>query len=251
VRIALGASWARVLRQLVTEGCVLAAIGGLAGLPLAYAGLRFLIAGGPESLVRNHQIRLDTRALLFTAAVVLASAILAGLPPAWRILQAQIASGLREGGRGLTVGHHRFRSALVMGQVALALVLLVGSGLLIRSFQRLLDVNPGFNPRNLVTISTQLPAAARTPEQRTAVFRAMRDQLAAVPGVVNVAAVSRLPLMGRSLGSWVFVEGKSMPGAPTPDVEYRVATGSYFATWDPRAPAGFFDDHDDANPQCC
>ena len=248
VRIALGASWARLLRQLLTEGFVLAAIGGLAGLPLAYAGLRFLIASGPESLVRNHQIRLDTRALLFTAAAVLASAILAGLPPAWRVLRAQIADGLREAGRGFTVGHHRVGSALVMGQVALALVLLVGSGLLIRSFQRLLDVKLGFNPHNLVTISTQLPAAARTPEQRTAVFRAMRDQLAAVPGVVGVAAVSRLPLTGRSLGSWVFVEGKSMPGAPAAEVEYRVATGSYFATMGIPLRAGrLFDDHDDAN----
>jgi putative ABC transport system permease protein len=146
------------------------------------------------------------------------------------------------------VGHHRVRSALVMGQVALALVLLVGSGLLIRSFQRLLEVNPGFNPRNLVTISTQVPAAARTPEQRTAVFRAMRNQLAAVPGVVSVAAVSRLPLLGRSLGSWVFVEGKSMPGTPTADVEYRVATGNYFAAMGIPLRAGrLFDDHDDAN----
>jgi predicted permease len=248
VRIALGASWSRLLRQLLTEGFVLAAVGGLAGLPLAYAGLRFLISSGPQSLVRNHAIRLDTRALLFTAAIVLASAVLAGLPPAWRILRAQIADALREAGRGLTLGHHRVRSALVMGQVALALVLLVGSGLLIRSFQKLLDVNPGFNPRNLVTISTQVPAAARTPGQRTAVFRAMRDQLGATPGVVSVAAVSRLPLMGRSLGSWVFVEGKSMPGAPAPDVEYRVASGSYFATMGIPLRAGrLFDDHDDAN----
>jgi putative ABC transport system permease protein len=207
-----------------------------------------LVASGPDSLVRNHHIQLDARALFFTAAIVLASAVGAGLPPAWRVLRVEIGHALREAGRGLTAGHHGFRSALVAGQVALALVLLVGSGLLIRSFQRLLEVNPGFDPHNLVTISTQVPAGARTPEQRTSVYRTMRDRLVEIPGVANVAAVSRLPLLGRSLGSWVFVEGKSMPGAPTADIEYRVATPSYFPTMGIPLRAGrLYDDHDDAN----
>ena len=248
VRIALGAGWARLLRQLLTEGVVLAALGGAAALPLAYFGLRFLIASGPQSLMGNHNIHLDERALFFTAGVVLAAAVGAGLPPAWRVLRVEIGRPLRQAGRGLTAGHHGVRAALVAGQVALALVLLVGSGLLIRSFQRLLDVNPGFNPHNLVTISTQLPAGARTPAQRTSVYSTMRDRLLVVPGVANVAAVSRLPLLGRSLGSWVFVEGKSTPGAPTADIEYRVATPSYFATMGIPLRAGrLFDDHDDAN----
>jgi len=247
VRIAMGASWARLLRQLLTEGLVLAALGGAAGLPLAYLGLRFLIASGPESLVRNHDIQLDARALLFTTTIALAAALLSGLPPAWRV-RAEIGHALRQSGRGLTVGHHRVRAVLVAGQVALALVLLVGSGLLIRSFQRLLDVNPGFNPQNLVTISTQLPAGARTPEQRTSVYRSMRDRLLEVPGAAGVAAVSRLPLLGRSLGSWVFVEGKSTPGTPTADVEYRVATANYFATMGIPLRAGrLYDDRDDVN----
>ena len=248
VRTALGASWPRLLRQLLTEGLVLAAVGGAAGLPLAYAGLRFLIASGPESLLRNRQIQLDVRALFFTAAIVLGAAILAGLPPAWRILGAELGPTLRAAGRGVTAGHHRVRAALVAGQVALALVLLAGSGLLIRSFQRLLDVHPGFNAHNLVTISTQVPAGARTPEQRTAVYRTMRERLLAVPGVADVAAVSRLPLLGRSLGSWVFVEGKSVPGAPTADIEYRVATPSYFPAMGIPLRAGrLYDEHDDAN----
>jgi len=248
VRIALGGGAARLLRQLLTEGLVLAALGGAAGLPLAYYVLKLLIAGGPESLLRNRHIQLDARALLFSAAIVLATAILSGLPPAWRIVRHGIDQSLREAGRGFTAGHHRVRAALVTGQVSLALVLLVGSGLLIRSFQRLLDVNPGFNPHNLVTISTQMPAAARTPEQRTSVYRTMRERLLEVPDVESVAAVSRLPLLGRSLGSWIFVEGKSIPGAPLADVEYRVATPSYFSTMRIPLLAGrLYDEHDDAN----
>jgi len=247
VRIALGASPGRLLRQLLAEGLVLAILGGAAGLPLAWLGLRSLIAIGPERLVHNRAIHMDTRALLFTAAIVLSAAILAGLPPAWRVLRAEIGHALREAGRGLTAGHHRVRAVLVGGQVAMAMVLLVGSGLLIRSFQRLLDVNPGFNAHHLVTISTQVPTSAQTAAQRTAIYRTIRERLAALPGVEEVGAVSRLPLMGRNLGVWVSVEGKSVPGAPLADVEYRVATPSYFHTMGIPLRAGrFFDDHDDA-----
>lgn len=249
VRIALGASRFRLLRQLLTEGTLLAAMGGLVGLPLAYGSLKLLIASGPESLLRNRDIRLDVRALLFTTAVVAISAILAGLPAAWRMVRAEIGNALRQAGRSLTAGHHRVRSALVVVQVAVAVVLLVGSGLLVRSFRRLLDVDPGFNARNVVTISTQMPSYARAPAQKTAVYRQIRDQLASTPGVVNVGAVSRLPLMGSNLGSWVFIEGKSAPGDPKIDVEYRVATPSYFATMGIPLRAGrLFDEHDDANP---
>ena len=163
VRVALGASAYRVLRQLLTEGFVLAAMGGIVGLPLAYVGLKLLIALGPEGLIHPREIRLDGRALLFTSAAVLACAVLAGLPPAWRMLRAEIGVALRKTGRGLAGGRHRVRAALVSTQVALALVLLVGAGLLVRSFLLLLDVNPGFDAHNVVTISTQMPARAGTP----------------------------------------------------------------------------------------
>jgi putative ABC transport system permease protein len=125
----------------------------------------------------------------------------------------------------------------------------VGAGLLVRSFLLLLDVNPGFDANNVVTISTQMPASATTPALRAAVYRAIRDKLMAVPGVTNVGAVSRLPMTGQSLGSLAFIEGKSVPGQPGFDVEYRVATPSYFATMGIPLRAGrYLDDHDDANP---
>ncbi len=249
VRVALGASRFRIVRQLLTEGAVLAAFGGIVGLLAAWFGLHFLVRAAPQNLVRAGEISLDARALAFTTVAVLLCAVLAGLPPAWRVVRADIETALRETGRGLTGGHHRLRSALVVLQVAAALLLLVGAGLLIRSFQRLLSVNPGFNPQNLLTISTQVPPSAATPEQRTAMYQAIRDRLATVPGVVNVAAVSRLPLMGSSLGSWMFIEGKYRPGEPGHDVEYRGATSNYFATMGMPLRAGrLFDDHDNANP---
>ena len=179
---------------------------------------------------------------------MLACALLAGLPIAWRMVRAELGVALRKAGRGVA-GGHRLRSALVSTQVAVALVLLVGAGLLVRSFLTLLDVNPGFDAMNVVTISTQMPASARTPALRAAIYGRMRDNVMAVPGVVDVAAVSRLPMMGKNLGSLAFIEGKSVPGQPGFDVEYRVATPNYFATMGIGLRAGrFFDDHDDANP---
>src|SRR5215831_6691793 len=250
VRVAVGAGAWRMVRQLLTEGLVLAIVGGLTGIPLAYAGLRALIAAGPETLIRGDEIRLDLRALLFTSGAVLLCAVLAGLPPAWRVTRTQLANALRESGRGLVAGQHRVRSALVVVQVAAALVLLVSAGLLVRSFQHVLGVRPGFDARNLVTIATQMPSAARTPAQRRAIYESIRASLLAKPGVVNVAAVSRLPFQGKNLGTWAYVEGRDTPGTPGVEVEYRVATHSYFDTMGIRLVAGrLYDDRDDANPQ--
>jgi predicted permease len=249
VRVALGASRFRLLRQLLTEGLVLAVLGGGLGLGVAYVTLALLIRTGPEALVRTSPIQLDSRALAFTTVAVLLSAILAGLPPAWKMLRGDIHGGLRESSRGLTAASHRLRSALVVVQVSAALILLVGAGLLVRSFQRLLDVDPGFQARHVATISTLIYSAARTPEERTAVWRQFRDRLAALPGVVSVGAVSRLPLMGSNLGSWLYREGQIAPHQPGFDVEYRVATPSYFATMGIPLLAGrLFDEHDDSNP---
>ncbi|HEV3200474.1 MAG TPA: ABC transporter permease [Bryobacteraceae bacterium] len=249
IRAALGASRFRLLRQLLTEGVVLAVAGGAAGLVVAYIGLRFLIRTAPATLLRPGEVVLDGRALLFTSAAVLACALLAGLPPAWRIVRADIESTLRGSGRGMMAGNHRLRSALVVVQVSVALVLMVGAGLLIRSFQRLLDVDPGFRPDNLITISTQMPQSAQTPAQRTALFRTMQEELTKIPGVQSVGVVSRLPLLGSNLGAWLFVEGKYLPGEPGYDVEYRVASPNYFAAMGIPLRAGrLFDEHDDANP---
>jgi putative ABC transport system permease protein len=250
IRIAVGASAFRLVRQLLTEGLVLSVLGGVLGIPLAYAGVLALMAVGPSSLLHPGEIRIDPRALAFTSVAVLLCAILAGLPPAWRMARPAIASALRESGRGLTAGHHHVRATLVIVQVAAALVLLVGAGLLIRSFQQLLAVQPGFDSHNLVTIATQLPSSARTPDQRRAVYERIRQSLMAQPGVSNVAAISRMPFSGKNLGIRVHVEGKEAPGTtPGVEVEYRVATPSYFETMGVPLRAGrLYDQRDDANP---
>ncbi len=245
VRVAIGASRFRLLRQLLTEGLVLAAMGGVAGLVVANFGLRLLLAAAPTTLIAGRTIHLDLRALLFATIVVLACAILSGLPPAWRMVRGDVANALREAGRGLTGSHHRLRSLIVVSQVAVALVLLVGASLLIRSFQRLMDVDPGFQARHLLAIATQAPQALQSPEQRMGFYRRVEDALMSVPGVEAVAGASRLPMQGMSLGSALFIEGKSTPGEQGPDVEYRVVTGNYFATMGIPLRAGrLFEDHD-------
>ena len=250
VRAAVGAGAWRLMRQLLTEGLVLACIGGVAGVPLAYAGVRVLTSLAPESLLHSDQIGIDLRALAFTTVAVLLCAVLAGLPPALRVLREHIAGSLRESGRGLVAGHHRVRSALVVVQVTAALVLLVGAGLLVRSFQHVLAIPPGFDSHNLVSIATQLPATANSPEQRRNYYNLMHDALMSHPGVANVAAVSRLPFQGKNLGTWVYVEGRDTPGTPGVEVEYRVATSSYFDTMGVRLLSGrLYDNRDEADPR--
>jgi predicted permease len=248
LRTAVGAPRWRLMRQLLVEGLALAAIGGAAGLALAAVVLRVLVAVGPESLMRTRQIALDGRALAVTTAAVLLCTLLAALPPAWRLARADVADALRSSGRGLTGARHRLRSGLVVLQVTVALMLLVGAGLLIRSFSRLLDISPGFDTRGLLTISTQLPLQQRQPEQRRANFERMRDRVLSVPGVRSVAAVSRVPMLGMNLTSSLSIEGKAPAGVQSPEVEYRVATSNYFSTMGIPLRAGrIFDAHDDPN----
>ncbi len=231
VRIALGAAGGRLLRQLLSEGLVLAALGGALGLAVAEGCLRALAAAAPPGLLPGGEIALGARSLLFTVAAVLGCTVVAGLLPGWRLLRLEAAAltgGSGATGRILTAGSRRLRAALVAFEMAVALMLLVGAGLLVSSFLRLLAVDPGFAPDHLVTLSTQTPPAAQSPEQRAAVLRAVADRLAAVPGVRAVGAVSRLPLMGSNISSTLWIEGSATPEAERPSVEFRVATPSYF-----------------------
>ncbi|MBZ5582787.1 MAG: ABC transporter permease [Acidobacteriia bacterium] len=250
VRAALGASRFRLARQLLAEGFVMAAAAAVFSSFAAIGLLRWLMSIAPPSLVKPGEVAVGGRTLLFAAVAALACAFVAGMPPAWRAARSDLETGLRESGRSLAPGRHRLRSALVVLQIALALALTTGAGLLIHSFRRVLDVDPGFDARNLLTISTQLPMSARTPPERTAVWRRLREALSRAPGVRAVAAVSRLPLLGKNLSSWLYVEGRPMPAAePGFDVEYRVATAEYFATMGiPLRRGRRFDEHDDANP---
>ncbi|MGH9593450.1 MAG: ABC transporter permease, partial [Bryobacteraceae bacterium] len=248
VRAALGASRFRIVRQLLSESLLLSALGGIAGTALAVAVLKILTRLAPANLLQGREIALDLRALLFTFGIAVMSAILAGLPSTWRVLHGSLESDLRETSRGFTAGQHRLRASLVVTQMALAVTLLIGAGLLVRSFVRLLDVNPGFDARHVATLATQLPATVRSRADAVPYDRMLLDRLSHAPGVRSVAAISRLPMTGMQLGSWLWIEGRTWKTGEHPEVEYRVASTDYFQTMGIPLLAGrYFDDHDDSN----
>jgi predicted permease len=245
VRVALGASRYRLLRQLVVEGLVLALAGGAAGLLLARWGIHFLVAAAPAGLIPGGIVQMDWRALAFTGCAVLVCALTAGLPPAWGAVREAIHQALRQGGRSLMQGGHRLRASLVIAEVAIAILLLTGAGLLIRSFEHLLNVNPGFDPHNLITVATQTPPSASTAGSRAAIYNLIRGRLLSIPGVTGVAAVSRLPLFGDTLGAQVYIEGSRVRESESPHVEFRRSTPNYFETMRiPLRRGRLFDEHD-------
>jgi putative ABC transport system permease protein len=199
IRAALGAGRARIIRQLLTESALLAILGGAAGLLLAKWGTSLLLKLAPEDLPRMSDVTLDGRALAFTAAVTLLTGVIFGLVPALQASMPNLSETMNDTGRGSTEGRRRqfARSALVVMEVASALVLLVGAGLLIKSFWRLQNVNPGFNPAGALTLSVSLPRT-KYPEdaQRVAFFRQLLEKVGALPGVQAAGATSPLPMVG-------------------------------------------------------
>ncbi len=189
VRTALGASRRRLVRQLLTESLMLAIAAGGLGMLLAvwgtHAGLKLL----PEALPRAEEIGLDFRVLLFTTAISLLSGTLFGLAPALKTLQSDPQTALKEGGRGASGTRHRAQNVFVIVEMAMALVLLIGAGLMVRSLARLWSVDPGFNPRNVLTFGYTLPPSMinGNPEAIRAAYRNFDDRLAATPGVEAVS----------------------------------------------------------------
>ena len=199
VRAALGASRTRVVRQLLTESILLAFTGGGLGLLLASWGTRAALAALPVSLPRASEIGMDGRVLAFTAGISILAGVLFGLAPALRTWQPNLHEMLQEGGRGVSGARHRTQSAFVVAQIAMALVLLIGAGLMIRSLVRLWNVNPGFDSRNVLALGLSLPPAMMNapPDAIRAAFRELNVSVAATPGV-RAASVSwgAVPLAG-------------------------------------------------------
>jgi len=233
VRLALGASGARIVRQLLTESVLLAGLGGVAGTLLAVWGTDLIVALSPESLARVAETALDGRVLAFTALVSLATGIAFGLAPALLIARTNLAESLKEGRRGATasVQTNRTRNLLVVAEVALALVLLVGAGLLINSFVRLQQVAPGFDPQQVLAFNVA-PSADRTsnPQQIADFYRELTAQLKALPRVVNASAVFQLPLAGSSATTSVAIDGRAVYPADRPSVVIHMAAPEYFRT---------------------
>ncbi len=196
VRAALGASWWTLARQILAEALLLAMTGGVVGVGLAWLGIRELRAMAPAELPRLDSISIDPEALGFTVLAVLISAALFGLAPVLSVARTQLIDKLRAAGRNVgLMGGGTVRNSVAVAQVALAFVLLIGSGLMFRSFLALQRIDPGFDPHNLLTFQLQ-GAGLPTPEQRAAFQQSLRARLAAIPGVMGASAVFPLPLAG-------------------------------------------------------
>jgi predicted permease len=232
VRLALGAGRAGIARYFMAESVLLSLAGGAIGLGLAWGAVRLLVSTGPATLPRLGEVRLDGFAVAYTLILSLVSAMAFGAIPLWR--GAPLVSSLNEGGRGNTTsrGRHRARRFLMGAQVAIALVLLIASGLMVRSFQKLRHVDPGFNPTSTLVFNIALPAAAYPSRaSAVAVHRQLIDQLSAIPGVSAASASTCLPLSGGCFGNTLIVRGRPpQPNSTPPLAVFRAVAGGYFET---------------------
>jgi predicted permease len=234
VRAALGAGRWHLIRQTMAESLTLAFAGALAGLGFAYVGVKGLLMLAPQNGQVALDVRLDATVLLFTAAAAVAAGILFGIAPAWQISRLDRYDALKEGGRAGTagMGRQRMRAALVVGEVALALLLLVGAGLFMRSLASLEDVSPGFQAEGVITANVALPPTRYTDDaKKIAFYRAVLDRMAGLPGVTNVSAGMSVPFAGNSGSASFSIEGRpSPPGDPGPHGDIDIVTPDYFAT---------------------
>jgi predicted permease len=258
VRSALGATRMRVLRQLLTESVLLALCGGAVGLLLAYMSLHWIRVLGPQSVPRLSDVSVDGTALLFTFTVSIVSAILFGLAPAGRVSGINIQNTLQDTSRtsaGVSAVWGRgnnLRRLLVIAELALCAMLLIGAGLLIRSFLRAKDVPPGFNPDNVLTLELTMSGQRYKDKQAVwAAYHELWQRLESLPGVTAAGAVTSLPLSQMYAWGPITVEGRVPPaGEKFINADTRMVSGDYFQAMTIPLRAGrFFDDHDvPANP---
>jgi putative ABC transport system permease protein len=235
IRMALGATRARVARQLLTESILLAVIGGVAGLLLARWGIDALIAAIPETRLSAmpylRGLSLDASLLAFTAGLSLLTGIVFGLAPAFQASRRELSESLKTGGKSPGVARQRLRNGLVVTEIALALVLLVGAGLMTKSLLRLMAVDPGFRTENLFMITVVLPAAKYVEDSKVATFhQQLLARLEALPGAQGAATVGVLPLVGGNTTRFI-VEGEPVPppGQQT-EANLRDVSAGYFRT---------------------
>jgi putative ABC transport system permease protein len=231
IRAAMGASRGRVLRQMLTESLLLSVIGGIAGLVLSIWLTDVLMSIVPEGAPRPEHVGIDYRVLTFALGVSALTGILFGIVPALQASKLDVTSALKEGGRS-GEGHRRTsaRSLLLIGEVGLSLMLLVGAGLLIKSFLRLQEVRPGFNPHNVLMGMVALPGAKYKDQQFAEFFRQLKERLEAAPGVQAVGGAINVPLAasGYSIGRGFIPEGRPLTRDEAIDANYSTITGDYF-----------------------
>ena len=231
IRTALGAGRWRIIRQLLTESLLLALVGGALGLLLAMWGVDLLVAASPTDLPRVREIGLDANVLGFTALVSILTGIMFGVAPALQSSKLDLNESLKDGGRGSTDGlrRNRVRSLLVVSEVALSLVLLVGAGLLIRSFVYLLNSSPGFDTQSVLITDIPLSRSRyATGEQQAAFAQQAIERARELPGVAAAAAVNIVPLSGNGRQSSFTIEGRPVAHGQEPDGEVTTVTPDYF-----------------------
>ncbi|MCI0567904.1 MAG: ABC transporter permease [Acidobacteria bacterium] len=249
LRAALGAGRIRIIRQLLTESMLLALAGGAIALLVGQWGVELLRALQPANLPRMQELGISSSVLLFTFALSLVTGLVFGSAPALLISRSSLSETLKEGGRGSgSGGRHRLKGALVIAQVALSLVLLVGAGLQIRSFLHLMEVDPGFDSTNVLTMGVSLPDTKYTDaERQTAFIQQALENLKALPGVKSAAAVSTVPLGDSDLIYSLVVEGRTVPKGQEPSANWYSVSPDYFQTLRIALVRGrVFTEHDDS-----
>ncbi|HEX4488572.1 MAG TPA: ABC transporter permease [Terriglobales bacterium] len=234
IRAALGAENSRLVRQFLTESCLLALFGGIAGVLLAFGGIRLLVALSPADIPRLDSLALDARVLIFALGLIVFAGLVFGIAPALRAAGLNLTDSLKEGERGSSEGisRNRMRSLLVASEFTFALVLLVGAGLMIRSFLALQAIDPGFNYQHVLSAVVSVTGTrAAEPGARPIFYKEMLEQMRRIPGVESVSAINHLPLAGDVWGLSFQVEGQPVarPGE-TPIAAFRAVLPGYFRT---------------------
>ncbi len=234
VRVALGAGQGRLTAQFLTENLLLAAIGAAAGLLLALAGTKALVALSPAYIPRVEMVDIDGRVVLFLIGITVATALCFGLAPALHAGAGNLSDALKEGGRGDSngVSRNRLRSFLVASEFALAFMLLIGAGLMVRSFYALQSVDTGFNPHNVLSMIVSVAGTNEANSGRREIFyRDLLEKIMALPGVASVGAINHLPLEGDLWDRGFEIEGRPKPRpGEVPAAVYRIVMPGYFET---------------------
>ena len=232
LRAAMGASRWEIMRQVLVESIVLSLAGGGVGVALAILLLKTLLRFVPENLPRLDHVSVDGTVLVFSAVVAMVTGVVFGALPAWRMSRLDPAMSLREGARSMTSGRgqHRLHDALVVAETAIGLVLLVGSGLLIHSFVRVLNVDPGFDPHHLLTASINLPENQYKDLKKPLFYDELLPRLRALPGVTSVAAGFPIPLSRYNITIGFSIEGRPVAKGDEPDAPVSVITPGFFRT---------------------
>jgi len=233
VRTALGASGWRIVRQLLTESILLSTLGAAGGLLLAKLGIKLLLVLKPEALPRLETVAIDKSVLGFTIGITVLVAVVVGLAPILMASRLDVNSILKEGGRGVPGRrHNRLRALLVVSEVALAVMLLIGAGLMIRTYLHLRNIELGFTPENVLTMEVNLPSRRyKEGSQRVTFYRELVNRVRGVPGVTMVSAAQSPPLRGDTVTDPVYFEGQPIPPAgQEPYIRQHVVTADYFQT---------------------